>query len=232
MTKASTTEIGTPSEEVMRGLIIDQLRWDPRVDANDVQVTVDGGWATLTGTVPNLRARIAATDAAWSVWGITAVSNHLRLAPMVKLEDPVIKLGVETALLADSFLDAGSIRVSVDKGAVTLRGTVDAFWKKRIAEEDAQAVHHVTEVTNELAVVPTKRFTDEEIAKDIMAALERNAFVDVEAVNVTVSYGKVTLTGTVPSWIAKNAARNVAWYTLGVTDVDDQLVVKFMWGAA
>jgi osmotically-inducible protein OsmY len=232
MTKASTTQLGTPTEEIKRGLIIEQLFWDPRIDDTNIEVTVDDGKATLTGTVPDLRARVAATDAAWSVWGINSVENKLRIAPIQTMEDSIIKRRVQSALEADSLLNAGDIKVSVDKGTVTLRGTVDAYWKKRQAEWHAEAVPHVVEVTNELAIVPTKRFTDEEVAKDIMAALERNAFVNAEAVNVSVSYGKVTLTGTVPSWTAKRAARDAAWYTLGVIDVEDRLLVDYALAAA
>jgi osmotically-inducible protein OsmY len=232
MTKASTTQLGTPKEEIKRGLIIEQLFWDPRIDDTNIQVTVDDGKATLTGTVPDLRARVAATEAAWSVWGINTVENKLRVAPIQTMEDSIIKERVHNALEADSLLNAGDIKVSVDKSVVTLRGTVDAYWKKRQAEWHAEAVPHVVEVTNDLAIVLTKRFTDEEIAKDIMAALERSALVNAEAVNVSVSYGKVTLTGTVPSWIAKRAARDAAWYTLGVVGVDDRLLVDYALAAA
>jgi osmotically-inducible protein OsmY len=232
MTKAGTTHLGRAKEEIKRGLIIEQLFWDPRIDDTNIQVTVDDGKATLTGTVPDLRARGAATEAAWSVWGINSVESKLRIAPIQTMEDSIIKQRVHNALEADSFLNAGDIKVTVDKSVVVLRGTVDAYWKKRQAEWHAEAVPHVVEVTNALAIVPTKRFTDEEIAKDIMAALERNAFVDAEVVNVSVSYGKVTLTGTVPSWIAKRAARDAAWYTLGVVDVDDRLLVDYALAAA
>jgi osmotically-inducible protein OsmY len=232
MTKTSTTQLGTPKEEIKRGLIIEQLFWDPRIDDTNIQVTVDDGKATLTGTVPDLRARVAATEAAWSVWGINTVENKLRVAPIQTMEDSIIKERVHNALEADSLLNAGDIKVSVDKSVVTLRGTVDAYWKKRQAEWHAEAVSHVVEVTNDLAIVLTKRFTDEEIAKDIMAALERSALVNAEAVNVSVSYGKVTLTGTVPSWIAKRAARDAAWYTLGVVGVHDRLLVDYALAAA
>jgi osmotically-inducible protein OsmY len=227
MTKASPTEAGSPQEEVLRKRIIEQLEWDPRVSAKDVKVAVDESMAILTGTVPNLRARIAATDAAWSVWGITAVRNNLRLAPLERIGDPIIKLRVEDALKGDPYFDGTDIKVSVDAGAVTLRGTVDAFWKKGLAQTLVEADRDVVEVKNEIAVVPSKRFTDELIAKDIMGTLERSASVKAEAVNVSVSGGSVTLTGEVPSWTAKRAAQDAAWYTPGVTEVSDRLTVRY-----
>jgi osmotically-inducible protein OsmY len=226
MHKASPTEVESPQEEALRKRIIEQLQWDPRVSAKDVKITVDESTAILTGTVPSLRARIAATDAAYSVWGITAVRNHLRLAPLERIGDPIIKLRVEDALKLDPYFDGTDIKVSVDMGVVTLRGTVNAFWKKGLAQTLVEADRDVVEVKNELAVVPTKRFTDELIAKDIMGTLERSASVKVEAVNVSVSGGRVALTGDVPSWTAKRAAQDAAWYTPGVIDVDDRLTVR------
>jgi osmotically-inducible protein OsmY len=35
----------------VRDNVIDELVWDPRVDANEIGVTVKGGVATLHGTV-------------------------------------------------------------------------------------------------------------------------------------------------------------------------------------
>ncbi len=69
----------------------------PRVRASDIRVTIDGTKARLTGTVPSLRARMAATDAAWSVWGISAVDNDLRVAPFARLADPIVTRHVENS---------------------------------------------------------------------------------------------------------------------------------------
>lgn len=52
--------------------------------------------------------------------------------------------------------------------------------------------------------------------------------VDLDDVNVTVENGKVYLTGTVSSRAARIVAYNSAKYTFGVTDVENNLVVRSM----
>ena len=49
--------------------------------------------------------------------------------------------------------------------------------------------------------------------------------INVEDVDVTVSNGKVTLSGAVPSRVARLAAYRAALYTSGVTDIKDNIIV-------
>ena len=44
-------------------------------------------------------------------------------------------------------------------------------------------------------------------------------------VDVTISSGKVTLSGAVPSRVARLAAYRAALYTPGVTDIEDNIIV-------
>jgi osmotically-inducible protein OsmY len=141
--------------------------------------------------------------------------------------DAEIKTHVQNALLFDPNIFSFKIDVGVKDGWVTLKGTVDAFWKKIEAEETADRVRGVIGVTNELAVVPTEKAGDEMIAKNVVKALERNINVNVDDITVTVKNGVVTLTGTVPSYIAKWSAYNSAFYTAGVVSVDDQTFVRY-----
>jgi osmotically-inducible protein OsmY len=80
-----------------------------------------------------------------------------------------------------------------------LEGTVDAFWKKVRAEDLAFSMRGVLGLTNKIAVVPTQTIADENLAENIINALDRNVNVNVDDVNVTVEDGTVTLTGAVPS---------------------------------
>jgi osmotically-inducible protein OsmY len=124
-------------------------------------------------------------------------------------------------------IDSSKINVSVAGGVVTLGGTVDNYWKKIQAEEDAYGITGVIDVINELGVVPTEKLSDEVIARNIEAALERNFNVNVDNVTVKVSNGVVTLSGTVANWAAWRAAYNTAAYTSGVINVVDQLSIRY-----
>lgn len=57
----------------------DRLTDDPRVDASEVQVHVQNGEVTLTGTVDSREARRRAEDVAEDVSGVTYVMNNLRV---------------------------------------------------------------------------------------------------------------------------------------------------------
>lgn len=222
--------VTTPRPEISNR-VKDQLIWDNRVRASDVDVTVQDGTAILTGTVPSYRAKIAATEDAWSVMGITNVDNRLRVQypPMITAPtDSEIMSSVNSSLTLDPDIDASKIDVMVSEGIVTLRGTVDSLWKKFQAASDAYSSVGVIDVINEIAVVVTDRPVDEMIARNIEAAFDRNVNINPDNITVTVANGIVTLSGTVPNWSSWRSAYNTAVYTAGVTDVIDELTISYI----
>lgn len=219
----------TQTDEEVKSRIVDQLYWDDRVDASHVGVMVENGKATLTGTTYGYRAKMAAEQDAWSVSGINAVDNQIQVEYLpdtnIPSDDEIFR-NLKTALTWDTSIDTEKITFDVIAGIVTLRGTVDAYWKKAEAEDIAYGIAGVVNVINELGVVPTKQVDDERIAIDVETALERNVNVNVEDLDVTVEDSRVTLSGTVPNWLAWQAAYNTALYTGGVIDVIDRLSIR------
>ncbi|MBX7174549.1 MAG: BON domain-containing protein [Pyrinomonadaceae bacterium] len=69
-----------------------------------------------------------------------------------KRSDDRIKEDVNDRLTDYSYLDASDIEVEVSNGEVTLTGTVDSRYSKRIAEDLAEDVSGVTNVENRLRV--------------------------------------------------------------------------------
>lgn len=218
-------------DEKIKKEVTDQLYWDHRVDAADVQIEVDDGVVTLTGNVPSFTAKDAAYDDTWFVDGVRLVINDLDVEYLTEERDmptdEEIQHYVVEKLRWNPDLASYKIEVGVAKGWVTLEGTVDAYWKKVRARMQASEIIGVLGVTNKLAVVPTESIKDERIAEDVVAAMDRNASVNSEDINVRVTGGVVTLTGTVSSWRAKTAAFDSALYTYGVIDVVDEINVRF-----
>jgi hypothetical protein len=66
--------------------------------------------------------------------------------------DERIREDVNDRLTDHDFLDASDIEVSVSNGEVTLTGTVNNRYAKRLAEEIAESVSGVTNVENRLRV--------------------------------------------------------------------------------
>jgi len=69
--------------------------------------------------------------------------------------------------------------------------------------------------------------TDEAIKRDLIDELYWDYRVDASNVKAEVSDGKVTLSGTVPSYSARSAAVTAAWGIDGVNEVTNLLTVQF-----
>jgi osmotically-inducible protein OsmY len=67
-----------PDERILED-VIERLTRNSLIDATDVEVTVQGGEVTLTGTVENKAMKSIAEDEADTVWGVVDVHNRLRV---------------------------------------------------------------------------------------------------------------------------------------------------------
>lgn len=67
------------SDERLTEEINDRLTYDDHIDASEVTVSVDGGEATLSGTVNSRLEKRRAEDLADDVSGVTHVQNNLRV---------------------------------------------------------------------------------------------------------------------------------------------------------
>jgi osmotically-inducible protein OsmY len=217
--------VATRNSEDIKKDVVDQLYWDGRVDASDVQVEVSGERVTLTGTVPSLGAREAADEDTWAIEGANAVDNQLaiKFPGAAPPSDETLTAKLADTLLWHPDIDSSDITPSANAGWVSLKGSVGSYWQKMLAQELVSSLGGVVGVQNELAVVPTGDVTDQSIADAVVAALERNAYVDPDRINVEVEDGVVTLSGRVPDVMAYRAAYDAARYTVGVVNVSNNL---------
>jgi osmotically-inducible protein OsmY len=217
------------TDEEIKKRIVDELYWDTRVDASKIEVRVEGGKATLSGTVPNYNVKLRAETDAYAVRDVIWVENRITVmyppTTMIPLDED-IRHSVIRNLTDDPDLERTDIRVKVNNGMVTLEGSVDAYWKKWEAEYTACNVRGVCDIVNKVTVVPTMQIADKVIAEDVEAAIERRRNVDIEDLDIRVENGVVTLSGTVPDRDARRAAINAAEFTQGVIDVIDELTIE------
>ena len=215
-------------DEQIKLSVIDQLKWDSRVDISDIDVTVSGGTVKLKGSVPSYRMREIAARDVLDVDGVTFLSNELKVQyslTAVLPDDEQIKGNIEKMFSWDPEIEPQNIAVTVSAGKVTLEGSVNAILKKLKYQDIASNVTGVLQVINKLAVVPTDTYIDQNISETIMAALKRNTHVNARDVNIKVENQIVTLSGKVPGWKAYHAAHDTALYTRGVVQVLNNLVV-------
>jgi osmotically-inducible protein OsmY len=140
--------------------------------------------------------------------------------------DHEIAARAENVLAWEPSVDETRIDVSVSAGVVTLEGTVDAHWKVPFAQNRISGLRGITGIENKLAVVPARRVTDEEIAEDVVSALDRDMLVNPDEVTVEVNDGMVTLTGSVPTWACKQAAEEDASLTAGTVGVINNIRIS------
>jgi osmotically-inducible protein OsmY len=133
---------------------------------------------------------------------------------------------VRSALARDSrILDPNDIAVSGDGGIVTLRGNVRSFKQRRAAVEDAKEIAGVYEVVDELVVHLRDDVWDDEIRGAAIQSLIWDADVPAERIDVKVSAGWVTLTGTVDYEFQSDAAFDDVAMVKGVGGITSKIKV-------
>jgi osmotically-inducible protein OsmY len=214
------------SEELkLQQRVIDELEFDPAVNAAHIGVSVRGSVVTLTGHVESFAEKFAAERAARRVKGVTGVAQEIEvhLAEDKKTADDEIAQRAVKLLEWDIAVPAAAIAVKVEHGIVTLTGTVDWGFQRAEAEYDVRKLGGVKGVVNLIAIRPQVRAAD--VRSRLTAAFERNAHLEAKHLTIDVINGKVVLGGEVASWAEREAAELAAWSVPGVTAVDDRILI-------
>ncbi len=144
------------------------------------------------------------------------------------LTDEWIQEAVLAELKWEGRVQPSEVGVAVRDGIVTLTGLVDSYAKRVAAEEAAHRVRGVRAVVNDIEIrLPLDaECHDADLAAAIMHALEWDAFVPLDQIEVTVSHGWVTLRGEVPWQYQKLDAERVVRRLAGVRGVTNLISVQ------
>jgi osmotically-inducible protein OsmY len=207
--------------------VFDELKWEPAVHSTNIGVIVKDGVVTLEGVVDSYPEKWAAERAAKRVSGVKALALELevKIPGFGKQTDAEIAEAAETALKWDVLVPQDRIKVTVEKGFLTLEGQVDWEYQRSAAKKAVLNLTGVTGVANEITLKPNVAPTD--IKAKIEAALKRNAILDAQQITVETDGGKVTLRGDVSSWAEREEAEAAAWAAPGVNEVKDLIVVTY-----
>ena len=139
------------SDDQIAKRALDIIAWDSTIPKDKVQVKVQDGFVTLTGQVDWHFQRNDAEYAVRKLEGIKGLSNEIRVKPSVQASD--VKQRIESALRRNAEWEAGSIKVSVLDGRVTLDGKVKALYERDLAERTAWSAPGVISVEDHISIV-------------------------------------------------------------------------------
>jgi osmotically-inducible protein OsmY len=205
--------------------VIDELQYEPSIEATGIGVTSKDGIITLTGAVKSYSEKWLATQTTERVSGVKAVVDEITvdLPSTHKRGDEDIARAVLQALEWDVQVPHTRIMVKVEQGRITLEGDVEYKYQQTAAENAVRNLTGVNAVINLIRVKPTANAS--EVKVKIENALRRAAELDAQRIMVDVVNDKVTLRGTVRSWAERSGAERAAWSAPGVRQVEDDLSV-------
>ncbi|WFU13251.1 BON domain-containing protein (plasmid) [Rhizobium sp. CB3090] len=209
----------------LRQDVLDELEFEPSIDASNIGVAVENGVVTLTGHVNSYAEKSAADAAVRRVRGVRAIAQEIevRYAERKKHADDEIAARALDILEWDTALPEGVIDVEVQRGWVTLSGEVRWHFQRIAAENAVKKLGGVVGVTNLLTIRPAAAASD--IKRRIEGALRRYAEVEASRIRVNVVDGRVVLEGGVHAWTERSAAEQAAWSIAGVTAVENHLSI-------
>ncbi len=205
--------------------VLDELRWEPRVDAAQIGVVAKAGVVTLTGEVASFAEKHVAEQAAGRARGVLALAEEMivRLPVESERSDADIAGAAIGRLFWDVAVPKDRVLVEVEQGWVTLTGELDGQHQREAAAADIRSLHGVVGLSNRITLkanVDTANLHD-----DIAYALHRFWLFNPKTIAVSAEGGRIRLTGTVHSWQDRQKCEDTAWAAPGATHVQNDIVV-------
>ena len=206
--------------------VLTELSWDPLVPQARVGVAVNDGVVTLTGHLDTYAEKVASRRAAERVSGVKAIALEIDVVPMGIHErsDTEIATAVEHALGWNTSVPPDRVKVTVEKGWVTLSGELDWNFQRHAVERMVRPLKGVVGITDNIRLKALPISVN--LSNRIQDALTRQAVREARRIEISMDGSVVTLHGRVHSWAERSAAEGATWSAPGVSRVNNQLTIE------
>lgn len=211
----------------LRQFVLDELEYEPSIDAADIGVAAENGVVTLSGHVSTYEQKIAAERAAWRVKGVKGIAQEIRVRPPghTRNNDDEIAQRALSLLTWSTLVPEEAIRVKVSDGWITLSGHVDWNYQRSAAESAVRKLSGVVGVVNLIEIKAKPQPVD--VKQRILDALKRHAEIEAKRIQVDVrADGTVRLDGEVDNWDERQAVERAVWSASGVRALEDKLRIR------
>ena len=213
------------SDIELKEAVLNELKWDPSINASRIGISLEDGIATLNGEVESYAEKVAALHAASRVFGVRGVADEVKvkLPDYDEWTDADIARSAANALAWTATVPSDCVKAVVENGWLTLEGEVNWQFEKDAAEEAVRSLRGIVGISNDVVVRPLIEELD--VKDKIEKGFERHAHIDANNIRVKTKGTKIVLHGTVSSCFERKEAERIAWATPGVTEVEDDLIV-------
>jgi len=134
------------SDTDIAGSAVNVLAWNVSVPTNAVTVTVDRGWVTLEGRVEWQYQKESAESAVRNLLGVRGLTNHVAVAPTVRVAE--VQKELQKAFERHADIDVQRLSIEARNGTVTIRGKVNSLAEHGDVSYAAYSVPGVVKVEN------------------------------------------------------------------------------------
>ena len=160
--------------------VLEELNWEPSVEAAQIGVTAKDGLVTLTGHVPIYAEKHLAERVTKRVHGVRAVANEIEVRPTDAhvRDDEAIASAALHALTWDAKVPDERLQITAEDGWITVEGTLDEPYQKTAIDRVLNHLVGARGISNATDVL--RRETSGEIKQNIEAAFRRSAHIGLQ----------------------------------------------------
>jgi len=198
----------------------------------DVQVTYEGGVATLTGSVDNLGSKLDVEKAVQKTKGVTQIVDKIQVRADDATDQRIVERARHEVVMYYAYGIFDNIELSAQNGTLVVSGQVTQPFKKADMGNFLARVRGVAALQNNLEVLPVSNF-DDRLRFQLARAIYGDPYFlhyanqAMPPIHIVVKNGHVTLEGVVASTMDRSKANMDALGAgLSFSVVDNLRIVK------